>query len=85
LREASPNRRPSHSSHRLTTESLQSFVEEILIRKIFDSEKLTDLMEPLDLGWKERSGKEEALMNELVPLLKKRAQGREISGLRAYE
>jgi type I restriction enzyme R subunit len=69
----------------LTTESLQSFVEEILIRKIFDSEKLTDLMEPLDLGWKERSGKEEALMNELVPLLKKRADGREISGLSAYE
>ena len=72
-------------THRLTTESLQSFVEGILQRKIFDGEQLTDLMEPLDLGWKERSGKEEALMNDLVPLLKKRAQGREISGLSAYE
>lgn len=69
----------------LTTESLQSFVDEILIRKIFDGQRLTDLMEPLDLGWKERSGKEEALMKDLVPLLKKRAQGREISGLSAYE
>jgi type I restriction enzyme R subunit len=71
--------------HGLTTESLRSFVDSILLRKIFDGEKLTDLMEPLDLGWKERSGKEEALMKDLVPLLKKRAQGREISGLRAYE
>lgn len=43
------------------------------------------LMEPLDLGWKERSGKEEALMKNRVPLLKKRADGREISGLSAYE
>lgn len=73
------------NSHGLTTESLQSFVDEILLRKIFDSEKLTDLMEPLDLGWKERSGREEALMNELVPVLKKHAQGRDISGLSAYE
>ena len=72
-------------THGLTTESLQSFVEGILQRKIYDGEQLTDLMEPLDLGWKERSGKEEALMNELVPLLKRRAQGREISGLSAYE
>ena len=72
-------------THGLTTESLQSFVDEILQRKIFDSEKLTDLMQPLDLGWKERSGKEEALMKDLVPLLKRRAQGREISGLSAYE
>lgn len=69
----------------LTTVSLQSFVEGILQRKIFDGEQLTDLMEPLDLGWKERSGKEEALMKDLVPLLKRRAQGREISGLSAYE
>ena len=72
-------------THGLTTESLQSFVEGILQRKIFDGEQLTDLMEPLDLGWKERSGKEEALMKDLVPLLKRRAQGREISGLSAYE
>ena len=72
-------------THGLTSESLQSFVEGILQRKIFDGEQLTNLMEPLDLGWKERSGKEEALMNDLVPLLKKRAQGREISGLSAYE
>jgi len=50
-----------------------------------DGEQLTDLMEPLDLGWCERREKELALMDDLVPLLKKRASGRTISGLNAYE
>jgi type I restriction enzyme R subunit len=54
-------------------------------RMIFDGEKLTDLMEPLELGWKQRSKAETALMTALVPQLKKLAQGREISGLAAYE
>jgi type I restriction enzyme R subunit len=52
---------------------------------IFDGEKLTDLLEPLDLGWKQRSKAETALMKDLVPLLKKQAGEREISGLAAYE
>ena len=71
-------------AHGLTNESLSTFVETILQRMIFDGEKLTDLMEPLDLGWRERRKRELALMDELVPLLKRRAQGREISGLIAY-
>jgi type I restriction enzyme, R subunit len=50
---------------------------------IFDGDRLTDLMEPLDLGWRERREKELALMEELVPLLRKRAGGRMISGLSA--
>ena len=52
---------------------------------IFDGEQLTDLMAAPGLGWKARTQKELALMEDLVPLLKKRAQGREISGLSAYE
>ena len=52
---------------------------------IFDGEQLTDLMEPLGLGWRERRERELALMADLVPLLNKRAQGRDISGLNAYE
>ncbi|MBN1971833.1 MAG: hypothetical protein JXR48_16875 [Candidatus Delongbacteria bacterium] len=52
---------------------------------IFDGEKLTNLLEPLNLSWKERRVKELALMTDLVPHLKKIAQGREISGLSAYE
>jgi type I restriction enzyme R subunit len=71
--------------HGLTTQALKTFVEHILRRMIFDGEQLTDLMEPLGLGWKQRSQAETALMQDLVPLLKKWAQGREISGLAAYE
>ncbi len=52
---------------------------------IFDGEKLTDLLAPLELGWKDRIVKELALMKDLVPLLDKLAQGREIAGLNAYE
>jgi type I restriction enzyme, R subunit len=71
--------------HGLANEALQEFVDAILDRMIFDGEQLTDLMEPLDLSWRERREKELALMNDLVPLLKKRADGRTISGLSAYE
>jgi type I restriction enzyme, R subunit len=52
---------------------------------IFDSEKLSDLFAPLDLGWKERTKRELVLMEELIPLLRKQAEGREISELTAYE
>lgn len=71
--------------HGLTNEALQDFVDAILDRMIFDGDQLTDLMEPLELGWRERRKKELALMDDLVPLLKKRAAGRTISGLNAYE
>lgn len=69
----------------LHTAELKTFVEKIMSRMIFDGEKLTDLLEPLELGWKERRTKELALMEDLVPQLKKLAQGREISGIEAYE
>ncbi len=72
-------------AHSLTETALSDFVEEILHRNVFDEEKLTDLMEPLDLGWKQRGASELALMKELAPLLKLRAQGQEISGLSSYE
>ena len=73
------------SKHGLQTTDLKMFVENIMSRLIFDGEKLTDLLEPLELNWKERSVKEQALMTDLIPLLKKQAQGQEISGLTAYE
>jgi len=72
-------------SHGLGKDRLQAFVDKILQRMVFDGEQLTELMEPLDLGWKARRDAELALMAELVPLLKKRAYGRDISGLSAYE
>jgi len=71
--------------HHLATAALQSFVDGILQRMIFDGEQLSDLMAPLELGWKARTQAELALMEDLHPLLTKRAQGRDISGLSAYE
>ena len=73
------------NKHGLETSDLKDFVEQVMNRMIFDGEKLTDLLEPLELGWKQRSKVEVALMKDLAPQLKKLAQGREISGLAAYE
>ena len=71
--------------HGLATAALQDFVDGILDRMIFDGEQLSDLMAPLDLGWKARSRAELALMADLYHLLNRRAGGREISGLSAYD
>ncbi|MDD3162241.1 MAG: type I restriction endonuclease subunit R, partial [Bacteroidales bacterium] len=51
--------------------SLQAFVDEIIGRMIFDGEKLTDLLAPLNLTWRDRAKKEPELMDDLIPLLKK--------------
>jgi type I restriction enzyme R subunit len=72
-------------THGLSAGALQGFVDGVLERRIFDGERLTELLAPLGLGWKSRTQKELALMTDLVPMLKKRAGGREISGLQAYE
>jgi type I restriction enzyme R subunit len=71
--------------HGLETGALQAFVDGIMDRMIFDGERLSDLLSPLELGWKARTQKELALMEDLMPLLHRLAQGREISGLGAYE
>ena len=71
--------------HGLAPDALQGFVDEILRRRIFDGERLSELMAPLNLGWKVRMQKELALVEDLAPLLHKLAQGREIAGLSAYE
>jgi type I restriction enzyme R subunit len=65
--------------------TLNEFTNAIISRMIFDADKLSELFTPLDLGWKERTKRELALMDELTPILKKKAEGREISGLKAYE
>ena len=71
--------------HGIDIHNLQAFIQEIIDRMIFDGEKLSDLLAPLDLGWRERMQKELDLMDDLIPLLKKLANGREIVGLNAYE
>ena len=70
--------------HGLEPAALQAFADGILHRMIFDGEQLSDLLAPLELGWKARIQKELSLMEDLVPFLNKLAQGREISGLSAY-
>ena len=71
--------------HGLATDALQTFVDGILDRMIFDGERLSDLMAPLDLGWRARTHAELALMEDIHPYLTQRAGGRDISGLSAYE
>lgn len=71
--------------HGIEPVALQTFVDNIMQRMIFDGERLNDLLAPQNLGWKARTQKELALMEDLIPMLNKRAQGREISGLSVYE
>ncbi len=72
-------------SHSLSVSALQEFVNGIVERKIFDGEKLSELIAPLELGWKDRTRKETAIMTDLVPLLKRMTGGQKISGLSAYD
>jgi len=71
--------------HGLEVDALEAFVSSILQRMIFDDEDLSALLAPLKLGWKDRTQKKLAVMEDLIPLLHKRAHGRDISGLNAYE
>jgi len=71
--------------HELSVEALQGFVDHILGRYIFDPDALTELFRPKGLGWKARARAELALMEDLIPLLRRKAEGREISGLEVYE
>ena len=71
--------------HGLPAEALQRFIDRILDRYIFDPDALTELFRPKGLGWKARARAELALMEDLIPLLRRKAEGREISGLEVYE
>ncbi|HHU0103055.1 TPA: type I restriction endonuclease subunit R [Legionella pneumophila] len=73
------------NKHGLEVAKLQNFVDGVIRRMIFDGDQLSELLAPLELGWKARTQKELALVEDLTPLLHKLAHGREISGLDAYE
>lgn len=66
--------------HGLEEEELEGFVAGILQRMIFDDEDLSDLLKPLKLGWKDRTQKKLAVMEDLIPLLHKRAHPQEAAG-----
>ena len=66
--------------------ALQAFVDTILSSPASSTASNSPSYWPRwNWGWKARTQKELALMTDLVPLLKKRAGGRDISGLQAYE
>ncbi len=71
--------------HGLDGAALRDFVADVLRRWVFDGADLTRLVEPLGLGWKARVHKETAVMADLAPFLRRVADGRDISGLAAYE
>ena len=66
--------------HALNATALQTFVEAILRRMVFDGDQLSDLFAPLALGWKARTKAELALMEELIPLLKNLPKGAKFQG-----
>ena len=69
----------------LEPDTLKAFVNDILYRRVFHDSDLTELLSPLGLGWKERTQKKLALMEDLSPLLRKMADGKEIAGLNIYD
>ena len=71
--------------HGIALKPLKTLVDGVVERMIFDGEELSDLLAPLELGWKDRAKKESELMEDLIPQLKKLVQGGEIAGLSAYE
>ncbi len=73
------------NKHTLDGKALQAFVDHVMGRMIFDGEQLADLFTAHQLGWKARSQAELALMADLLPLFKQWANGKDISGLSAYE
>lgn len=72
-------------AHDLPVEALQAFVDHILHRYIFDPDALRELFTAKGLGWKARARAELALMEDLSPLLQRKAGGQEISGLEDYD
>lgn len=71
--------------YRLNHDEVQKFVNNVLLRKIFDGELLSELFTAFGLGWKARAQKEMDFMQDLIPWLKKQVGDTKISGLSAYE
>ena len=59
------------NKHGLTASALKDFTDKIIQRMIFDGEKLTDLLEPLELSWKRTPYERTSIDGRLSPSLKK--------------
>lgn len=73
------------AAHGLDAAQLQAFVNTTLANLRLDPSALTELLAPLNLGWKDRKRKQEELMGDLVLVLRRRAEGRDVAGLGVYE
>ncbi|MDY3199658.1 MAG: type I restriction endonuclease subunit R [Arcobacter sp.] len=73
------------SKYSIDSKALNEFMDITISRMILDADMLSELFTPQELGWKERGKKELELMEELIPLLKRKVGDNEISGLSAYE
>jgi type I restriction enzyme, R subunit len=73
------------SKYSIDSKALTEFMDITISRMILDADMLSDLFTPQELGWKERGKKELELMEELIPLFKRKVGDSEISGLSAYE
>ena len=71
--------------HNLPSQAIESFVNTIVEGGVFDEDLLSELVVPLDLGWRERSKKELVIMADLLPIFKQLAGGKEIRGISIYE
>lgn len=71
--------------YEIVPETLNSFIQSVLDRMIFDADQLTELFRGQDLGWKQRVQQEKALVSDLLPLFSLLAKGQNISGLSAYK
>lgn len=71
--------------YEIVPETLNSFIQSVLDRMIFDADQLTELFRDQDLGWKQRVQQEKALVSDLIPLFSLLAKGQNISGLSAYK
>jgi type I restriction enzyme R subunit len=73
------------TENQIEQELLAQYTQQPPGKQSMTSAQLSELLSPLGLGWKARGQRELASMQHLIPLLRKLAQGRDISGLAAYE
>ncbi|MEM8873603.1 MAG: type I restriction endonuclease subunit R [Planctomycetota bacterium] len=72
--------------HNVASETLTTFVDEIVRTGSFDPDRLTDLAAAQPgLSYLQRTRWELSLMDAILPILHERANGRQIAGLESYE
>lgn len=71
--------------HGIEAQALHDFIDDVLRRRVFDAQRLTELLAPKGWGWKDRMQAEARLLDDLVALLRRLAPLQKFSGLSAFE